>query len=164
MLAVQEKVHDRLRRAAIAEVDPATLGDPDEIATAMVAALPLGHAFDVISGPFYDTAGLVAWLGITRQALHQRVRSRSVLACPLADGGRVYPTWQFLDNGATIPALADVLGALADWDADEWMVALWMRAPNDDLGGLQPSEWLRQGSDPEQVIALAQAVASQWSC
>lgn len=164
MRSVQAKVHDRLLRAREAEVDPAALGDPDEIATAMVAALPLGHTFDVISGPFYDTAGLTTWLGITRQGLHQKVGAHSILACTLAEGGGlVYPTWQFLETGATIPSLADVLRILAMGTSDNWMVALWMRAPNDDLDGLRPSEWLRTGKDPDQVLSLAREIASKWS-
>ncbi|MGH3560847.1 MAG: hypothetical protein ACRDTN_03350, partial [Mycobacterium sp.] len=53
MRSVGQKVHDRLRKAGQAQVDPAAFGDPEDIANAMVAALPLGHVFDDISGPFY---------------------------------------------------------------------------------------------------------------
>lgn len=162
MQSVSRKVHDRLRRAAEAQVDAAAFGDPDEIADAMVAALPLGHVFDEISGPFYDTSGLTRWLGITRQALHQKVARYAILACPLEDGGVVYPTWQFLDNGATVPSLGRVLSVLAEGTDDPWMIALWMRAPNEQLRGERPSDWLRAGRDPQRVIVAAREVAAGW--
>jgi hypothetical protein len=163
MRSVGQKVHDRLRKASEAQLGPEAFGDPEDIADAMVAVLPLGHVFDEVSGPFYDTSGLSRWLGISRQALHQRVARHAVLACPLADGGVVYPTWQFLDNGATIPSLAEVLDTLSGGTDDAWMIALWMRAPSEDLEGQPPSEWLRQGHDPQQVIAMARQAASSWS-
>src|SRR5581483_5336434 len=163
MRSVSEKVHNRLRSAREAELGPEAFGDAERIADAMVAALPLGHAFDEISGPFYDTSGLSRWLGISRQALHQRVARHAILACPLDDGGVVYPTWQFLPSGATIPSLADVLGTLAEGPDDPWMIALWMRAPSETLDGNAPDEWLRSGHDPQLVVAMARQVATGWS-
>lgn len=161
--SVSQKVHNRLRRAREAQLGPEAFGDAEQIADAMVAALPLGHAFDEISGPFYDTSGLARWLGISRQALHQRVARHAILACSLEDGGVVYPTWQFLDSGATIPSLAEVLTALAKGTDDPWIIALWMRAPNEDLDGNRPNEWLRNGHDPQRVVAMARQVAASWS-
>ena len=78
-------------------------------------------------------------------------------------GGVVYPTWQFLDSGATIPSLAEVLATLAEGTDDAWMIALWMRAPSENLDGGHPSEWLRKGRDPQRVIAMARQVASSWA-
>lgn len=163
MRLVSQKVHARLTKAGEAQLSPDAFGDPERVADAMVAALPLGHVFDDISGPFYDTRGLIRWLGISRQALHQKVTRHAVLACPLDDGGVVYPTWQFLDSGATIPSLAEVLNCLVAGTDDPWMIALWMRAPSDDLAGACPSDWLRSGGDPEQVLAMARQTVSGWA-
>ena len=163
MRLISQKVHDLFQRAREAELGPEVFGDPEDIADAMVAVLPQSHVFDEISGPFYDTSGLTRRLDISRQALHQRVARHAVLACPLEDGGVVYPTWQFLDNGATIPSLTDVLATLADGTDDGWMMALWMRAPSEDLDDNPPSEWLRAGGDPQRVIEKAGQVASSWS-
>jgi hypothetical protein len=163
MRSVGQKVHDRLRKAREAQLRPEEFGDPEDIADAMVAALPLGHVFDEISGPFYDTSGVSRWLAISRQALHQRAARHTILACPLDDGGVVYPTWQFLDSGATIPSLAELLATLAEGTDDAWMIALWMRAPTEDLDDAPPSEWLRAGGDPQRVMELARQVASSWA-
>lgn len=85
-----------------------------------------------------------------------------MLACPLADGGVVYPAWQFLDSGATIPSLGAVLTTLAEGTDDAWMMALWMRAPSHQLDGACPSDWLRHGGDPQRVIAMAHEAAAGW--
>lgn len=163
MRSVGQKVHARLRQAGESQLGPEAFGDPEQIADAMVAALPLGHAFDQITGPFYDTSGLTRWLGVSRQALHQKVARHALLACPLDDGGVVYPTWQFLDNGATVPSLPDVLATLTEGSDDRWLIALWLRAPSDDLDGAGPADWLRQGGDPRRVIEAAGRVASSWA-
>jgi hypothetical protein len=162
MRSVAQKVHDRLMRADEARIDPSKFGDPEDIANAMVAAIPLGHVYDEISGPFYDTSGLTRWLGISRQALHQKVKGHAILACPLDDGTLVYPTWQFLDSGVTIPSLADVLSTLSEGTTDAWMIALWMQAQSEQLDGHRPSEWLRQGSDASRVTSMARHVAGAW--
>lgn len=162
MALVGSKLHARLERVGEAALDISALGDPEDIADAMVAVVP-GHLYDEISGPFYDTAGLTRWLGISRQALHQKAARHTVLACPLADGGHVFPAWQFLPSGATIPALGEVLAALAAGTDDTWVIALWMQAPSDALDGQCPSEWLRAGRDPHQVIKMARHAAAGWA-
>src|SRR5687768_2454505 len=67
------------------------LTDVDDLADRMLAALPTVHPLDQPLGPFYDTTGLVAWLGISRQALFDRVRRGTALACRTVDGHLVYP-------------------------------------------------------------------------
>lgn len=163
MRVLGPKLHERLQRAIDADVDIEDLfGAPEQVAEKMAASLPASHAYDDISGPFYDTAGLARWLGISRQAVHQKVAKHALLACPTADGSNVYPTWQFLPNGATIPSLVEVLGALADGTDDAWMIALWMQAPSELLDGNSASGWLRTGGDPDHVLAMARDTAARW--
>ena len=89
--ALRARIHERLSAAEAAGASAADFGDPDEVAETMVAALPVSHPFDAVTGPFYDTPGLVKWLGITRQALHHRVKTSQLLACPTQDGHTVIP-------------------------------------------------------------------------
>ena len=63
---LRRELHLQLRRAAVADIDIAAMGDPQDIAAAMVAVLPASHPFDEVIGPFYDTPGLTQWLQITR--------------------------------------------------------------------------------------------------
>jgi hypothetical protein len=160
---LRRAVHVQLRRAALADLDPAAIGDPEDLAAAMVAALPASHPFDEVTGPFYDTTGLTTWLSVSRQALHQRVKGGSILGCPLDDGSIVYPAWQFLDNGAIVPGLSDLLKVLGPATNDTWQMALWLSAPNDELDGSAPRDWLRSNRSREPVVTLAKQTAARWA-
>ncbi|RAV03744.1 hypothetical protein DQP56_02470 [Mycolicibacter senuensis] len=93
--------------------------------------------------------------------MHEMAAKHAVLACPTTDGVTVYPTWQFLPDGATIPALADVLSTLTAGTDDAWMIALWMQARSDLLDGHRPSDGLRKGGDPQRVLVMARNSAAQ---
>ncbi|MDV6305359.1 hypothetical protein R3P93_22575 [Rhodococcus cerastii] len=71
-----ELLTDRVRatfvEARAAGVPAEVFGDVEAIATAMVAALPTSHPYDRLVGPFYDTAGLTKWLGVSHQQEYRR--------------------------------------------------------------------------------------------
>lgn len=124
---------------------------------------PAGHPFNDFIGPFYDTPGLTNWLHISRRALQQRVRAASVLGCPLADGSLVYPTWQFRDDGTTLPSLAAVVKTLSAATSDPWQIALWLSVPNGNLDGMSARDWLRGNRSRERVLAAAKQTAAVWA-
>lgn len=124
---------------------------------------PADHPFNDFIGPFYDTTGLTKWLHISRRALQQRVRAASVLGCSLADGSLVYPTWQFRDDGATLPGLADVIKELNAATSDAWQIALWLSVPNDNLDGMSARDWLRGNRSRETVLTVAKHTAAVWA-
>jgi hypothetical protein len=113
-------------------------------------------------GPFYDTAGLSLWLGITRQAVHDRVRRRALLAVMTADGKTLYPAWQFNNAGQVVPHLREVLEVFRDVPAEDWSVAVWLTTPEEELDELTPAQWLLAGGAVEAVRALAMDVAARW--
>ena len=163
MQALQRELHRQLRRAAVANIDPTAIGDPDGLAAAMVAALPISHAFDDMMGPFYDTTGLAAWLQVSARTLHARVQAATLLGCPLDDGGLVFPAWQFLDNGGVVPGLAAVLKILSSGTDDAWQIALWLNAPSSELRGTSARAWLLAGRRRGAVVSLATRRARQWA-
>ena len=163
MEALRERLHARLQAAEAAGARTTDFGDPETVAEAMAAALPAAHPYDAVVGPFYDTPGLVGWLGITRQALHHRVKTGQLLACSTQDGRTVYPAWQFTSEGGTIPHLTPVLRILASGSNDPWMVALWLRAPSDRHQGRDAAGWLAAGGDPAAVINAAREAAGRWA-
>ncbi|WP_300676153.1 antitoxin Xre/MbcA/ParS toxin-binding domain-containing protein [Nocardioides sp.] len=167
----------RLRRrlhavpdAQLAEIDAEALVD------AMMAAIPqadLPHPFEAL-GPFYDAPGLATWLGISRQAVHQRTVKHDLLALRTGDGKNVYPAWQFTPTGAVLAGLADVVRALLD-GTDEWTAAIWLTTASPVFGGRSAVDLLREGrrllrtsagstvSDPAAVVlAEARADAARW--
>jgi hypothetical protein len=158
-LFLRRRVHEVLWRQA--NLDIRELGSPLELAERMVAAIPGSHVFDEIVGPFYDSAGLMKWLKLGPEDLQGRIADRSILACQTDDGDLVYPSWQFLDDGAVLPGLTAVLNAFSETN-DSWQIAIWLSSPSVHLNGEPPRSWLRQLLDPEVVVDMAVKTAARW--
>lgn len=155
-----EGIHQRLGRVPPEE---ASRLDVEWVAATMLNAIPTRHPFDRL-GPFYDTSGLSRWLGITRQALHQRVKAHQLLAPVTGDGQRVYPAWQFTPDGRALPGLAAVMRVLLP-ATDEWTAALWLTTPSERLRGETAVDVLRRTRGPEQLgplLAAAREDAARW--
>lgn len=151
-------IHQRLR---LLKSDQVGKIDPDWVADAMLNALPTQHPFSEL-GPFYDTSGVTGWLGISRQALHQKVRSYQVLACTTGDSQRVYPAWQFTTDGRPLVGLPHVLRVLLQ-ATDPWTAAIWLTTPTDRLGEGSAVDWLATRRDPAPVIEAAREDAARWA-
>jgi len=164
---LMQRMHAHFRGIREAGGSPATsLGDPEKLADWVVAAAPLEPSpLEELVGPFYDTAGLRAWLGVSRQAVLERVKTHTLLGMQTGDRTWVYPAWQFrkTGNGETIPHLAEVLRILAKAIDDPWTWALWLQAPDEDLDGMTSAQWLESGRDPAPVLAEARADAARWA-
>lgn len=161
--ALRRAVRNRLMHAGSAIKQ---LGDPEQLAQQWASMLPLAPSpMEDLTGPFYDTAGLRSWLGITRQALDSRARNGTLLALTTGEGQRVYPAWQWRNDRTTIPHLAEVLQPLLAAARDTWIVALWMTAPVDHGDGREIAawKWLDEGNDPEPVVSEARADAARWA-
>ena len=145
----------------------ADLGDVEEFAERMVAALPTRHPYDEALGPFYDTAGLVAWLGISRQAVADRVRRGTLLACRTADGPLLYPSLQFGRDGQVRPGVFEVVGELTRHGADGWAVATWLTTPSEAFEGHSAVDFLvlhrSSAAAVQRVVDVASADAHAWS-
>jgi hypothetical protein len=160
--AIQQEMTERLARARAAGRDVQELAEPAELARRMVAAMPLPHVWDSQVGPFYDTAGLCRWLGISRQAVHDRVRRRVLLAVTTSDGKTVYPAWQFDDAGQALPGMREVLEVFKDIPPNDWAVAVWLTTPDEMLGNLTPAQALRNMDAIDAVRRIAMDVAARW--
>jgi hypothetical protein len=96
-------------------------------------------------------------LGVSRQAPHGRIRSRSLLAASV-NGRWLMPSWQFdLEQaGGTIAGLPDVLRILDGRLSDIGLIR-WFTTPKRALAGRTPEQALR-GGRLEEVLAEARAV------
>src|SRR5699024_7836184 len=130
---LRRKIDQRIDALEITAEHARTL-DTDDVADKMIATIPTLHPFDQAAGPFYNTAGLQAWLGISRQAIDQRVRAGTLLAAPLDNGRRVYPVWQFTPASQVHPALLPTWQILRA-HSDPWTALLWLQAANPALHG-----------------------------
>jgi hypothetical protein len=164
---VNTLVAERARLLAAQGRTLSDLGDLDELAARMVSALPTHHPYDEPLGPFYDTTGLVSWLGISRQAVADRVRRGTLLACRTQDGHLVYPAWQFARDGAVRPGVVEAVGEFARRGADGWSTAVWLTTPSDVFGGQSAVDYLvvhRASRAAVQLVASTAALdARTWA-
>jgi hypothetical protein len=166
--AVQEAVEARLRDVERRGGRLESLGDPHELAARMAATLPVAaHPFDVELGPFYDTAGLSRWWGVSRQALADRTRRGTLLACRTADGHLVYPAFQFARDGSVRPGIAEAVAVLTRGGADGWTAAVWLTTQSVAFDGESAVDHLvvhrASAAAVQRVVAQAQADAAAWA-
>lgn len=142
---------------------PEQLGDADALAARMLAAVPQPSPWAEL-GPFYSTAGIARVLGgISRQAVEERRRRRTILALRTTDGMWVYPAFQLDDRNRVVHGLAEVLDRFRpDTPDDEWMVAAFVAAPQPGLDGRSIASHLRAGGDLAPAIDLAEERAALW--
>lgn len=131
-----------------------------ELAGRISSVLPRDDPTAEVIGPVYETADLVSWLGITRQALHKRVQRHDVLALKTGDGYTIYPAWQFDADGKVRPGVATSTRELARV-MDDWMRALWFAGATPELEELSAAQWLSEGRDPATVISAAKRTAGR---
>jgi hypothetical protein len=162
--AIAEAVRRRViaRRAELrAQGRDLEVADVEELADRMMAALPAVHVLDRPLGPFYDTAGLVAWLGISRQALFDRVRRGTVLACRTADGHLLYPSLQFGRTGLVRPGVQEAVGAFTRHGVDGWSIGAWLTTASEVFDGNSAVDYLVvHRSSTAAITRVADAAAA----
>lgn len=133
------------------------------LAARMLAAVPGAHVYDELVGPFHTTGGVQTLLGITRQAVHERVKRGTLLRVLTSDEVALYPAFQFC--GAQVsPPLRRVLATFRETPVDGWTVAAWLCVPCPELDDLSPRDWLADTDrDPTAVLALASEAAARWA-
>ena len=142
--------------------DPASLGTPDEVAAKMLATVPDRSPWDRL-GPFYSSKGIAATLGgISRQAVEERRRRRTILALRTADGEWVYPAFQLDDRNRVLRGLGDVLACFDGDEVDDWLLAGTLVAQTPELGGRSAIDVLRHDGTTPALLALMRDLASRW--
>lgn len=151
------------RMAALREQgrDPTTFGSPDEVAAKMLATVPERSPWDKL-GPFYTSKGIAATLGgISRQAVEERRRRRTLIALRTADGAWVYPAYQLDDRNRVIAGIPQAWAALTDAYDDEWMAASVMLGRQPDLDDVSIVDHISSGGPIEPVLLMARRIASR---
>lgn len=160
--AVAATVREKVGVAVAAGRDPHSLGSPADIAAIVATRVHEQHPWDAQFGPFYDTAAVRQILGVSKQAVNERVRRRSMLAATTSDGRVVYPVFQFGDPGVRRD-VSTVVSAFRDVDVDGWAIGAWFSTPAAALQRLTPVQWLLDGRGVQPVQELATETAARWS-
>lgn len=155
--AVAAGLSDRVGGHAAASWGPA-----EQVAARMLATIPTTHPWDAQIGPFYDTSAVVRLLGVSKQAVADRVQRRTLLAAHTAQGRIVYPTWQFAGQ-RVIPAVSRILARFRTSPVDGWAIAAWFTTPAVMLDHTSPIDWLTGGGDGTPVQVLADDMAARWN-
>ncbi|MGH3500094.1 MAG: hypothetical protein ACRDQA_04190 [Nocardioidaceae bacterium] len=142
--------------------DPSFLGTPTEVADRMLATMPVAHPWDAQIGPFYDTPTVARLLNVTKQAIADRVRRRTLLAATTRQGKIVYPTWQF-EGRRVLPEVSQAVAAFRDVPVDGWAIGSWFTTPVELLDGATPAQWLGKHRALDPVHALAKETANRWA-
>jgi DNA-binding protein HU-beta len=112
------------------------------------------------SGGSFTLEEAAKLLGISRQAVAERVRDNALLAIPGPHARRLYPVVQFTNEteDGILPGLKEVLDSLPS--ANGWFRLNFLVTPDTQLGGRPPVELLKKGRiDP--VVMAAKAVGVQ---
>ncbi len=140
----------------VGEGEAAELGR--RAAEAALAPLVWGEAV----GERWDTTEAAEFLGVTRQALHDRVKRGTLLGIP-GRGVTWFPTWQFdLVRRQARPVVAGVLAVFhrLDHPLQPVEVASWARQPRPELEGLTPADWVAEGRPDDGVLTAARHSAA----
>lgn len=113
-------------------------------------------------GPMYSTSQVIELLGVTtRQAIHDRVRRRRLLALPAERGELAYPAFQFADNGDPYSDLGPALDVLSEAALAPHTVASWFVTSQPVLDDRSPVEWMAAGKPREQLVDAARRTAAR---
>lgn len=111
-------------------------------------------------GVFWASAAVQARLGVSRQRVSAKVKSRQILRVTTSDGVSLYPEFQFAGS-AVVPGFGEALRALGD-GGTAWMIALWFTNPEPALDGVTPIAALKAGR-VDEVVALSRDVGERWA-
>ena len=104
-------------------------------------------------GGALSAADVAKVLGISRQAVDKRRKTRQLLAVELPKRGLLYPAWQFSHAGAVLSGIPQILDALREDDA--WAQLRFFVSGNDGLAGARPVDRLRAGDVASVLHAAA---------
>lgn len=132
--------------------------DPSEVGRRAALQAVSGAIWSEQLGPFHDTDGVMELLGgVTKQAVHDRVRRHRLLALRTGSGRLVYPAAQF-DGRRVVDGLGTLLDILVPDETEAWAVASWLVTADPALDGRTPLAAL--ATDRDAVIAAAHDVAT----
>lgn len=108
--------------------------------TALAEARDRGaaRAADVLAGPdMLSAEDFARLIGVTREAVRQKLKRREVLGLQGAKRGVRYPAWQLTDEGRILTGLRELYGFFGD---SAWAVFRFLVEPAAALGGRTPRD------------------------
>jgi hypothetical protein len=137
------------------------LTDPAAFGAALVRVAAARATFEVAVGGHLTVADTVALLGVSRQAIHQRIARGSLVAMDVA-GQTLLPPYQF-DGDRVRPEVGRAARLLAPAELSDVSVVSWFATGQPELEGETPAGWLAAGRDAARVYEAARHTAGELS-
>jgi len=135
----------------------AYLSERDPLAPARLRGLEVRQRLLEAEGGVLTAGEVGSTLGITRQAVDNRRKRKTLIAVQLGKRGYRYPAWQF-SGGQVLPGLDRILRVLGD--LTPWMQMAFFLNDNAWLKNRRPLDLLRLG-EIEPVLMAAQQYGEQ---
>jgi hypothetical protein len=117
---------------------------------------------DLMGADRLDTTQVARLLGVSRQAVHKKVKIGALLGVP-GRGTTWFPAWQFDSQRASVrDVVASLLEAWRSADSSEtdaYSVLSWSKTAQPELDGLAPEDWISLQRPPGPVVAAARQAA-----
>jgi hypothetical protein len=112
--------------------------------------------FSAMVAKAYTPEEVASHIGVSASRLRQRA-GESSLFCISSARGRIYPRFQFNDDGTEVPGMGRLLKMIRK---DIYPLGLYnfMMLPTNDLDGATPVEWLKAGRPVSEIARLAQSL------
>jgi hypothetical protein len=134
------------------------LKDPTSFGAELAQLAATRATLQTATGGHVNVAEAAKILGVkSRQAVHQRIERRTLLAMNVA-GQIVIPTYQF-DGTRVRPEVTRAARLLAPAGLSEVAVVSWFTSPQPELDGITPATWLAAGSEATRVYEAARHTA-----
>ncbi|MDQ6613917.1 MAG: hypothetical protein M3083_04010 [Actinomycetota bacterium] len=108
-------------------------------------------------GDRWDTTETAEFLGVTRQALHDRIKRGTLLGIP-GRGVTWFPIWQFdLVGRRARPVVVSLLQVFRNMDRplEAVEIASWAQRPHAELDDVAPADWVAEVRAEEPVVTTA---------
>ena len=125
----------------------------DPLTASEVAGVDVAREMLQLEGGVWGIQRVADHLGISRQAVNQRVRRDHLLAVAPGKHLHRFPAWQFAEGGV-LDGLEDVLAVLVAGGVSTWGRVLFFLSEQDDMTAPRPLDALREG-DKEGVLRAA---------
>ncbi len=113
-------------------------------------------------GPMLDAEQAKTLLGVaSRQAVSDLAKRGRLLALDAAGGRKLYPAFQFGQDGRPYRELAQVLPLFAGVVETPYTTASWLVSPNRLLENDTPAAWMRAGGEPDRLLEAARRAAAR---
>lgn len=153
---------DQRRFWAMIRRHEAKLVEAVEAVSGVLRALERHRHWREALGPLLDLESIRTIFGDPSAAEAEALAGQQrLLALRAADGRRLYPGFQFTEQGRLYPEIETILGIFTEVVTTPYTIASWMVSPQDLLEGETPAAWLRAGRDAALLLEAARRSAAK---